>query len=349
MDSRRERCGSRVRPRFDIGVRVADHPAGSELQPDFRRGIEKHPRLRLATVAGLREGRVDTLRMVHAVAVVVDRGAGVGEKPNDPFMNLTQIGKPGFSLRGGGLVGDDDGAVPERPKRRIASADPGTRATLSRTFGASKAPSASSQTSSTITPSRSRKTPGRLTARGSRIVDRLPLARRGGKLRVRDEKMPDDRLELLDVRSSSLRWRLDDDAEVGLLRGCSVGSTDDAEDACADGSGEPDRTNEIRRHVVVAATAAHGENEQGIARREARGSEPGLEARVPALVVRASRELGDVVGRSVGLEVAQLPKVVDCMRRVGCAASNPENEEAALPASHRGERARELIHGGRVD
>ena len=101
--------------------------------------------------------------------------------------------------------------------------------------------------------------------------------------------------------------------------------------------------NEIRRHVVVAATATHGENEQGVARREARGSEPCLEARVPALVVRARGELCDVVGRSVGLEVAQLPKVVHCMRRVGCAASDPEDEQASAACSHGGHRACDFL------
>ena len=48
-----------------------------------------------------------------------------------------------------------------------------------------------------------------------------------------DEEMPHDRLELLDVRRAALGRRVDDDADVGFLRGGAVGSTDDSEDACA--------------------------------------------------------------------------------------------------------------------
>ena len=166
---------------------------------------------------------------------------------------------------------------------------------------------------------------------------------------MRDEEVPHDRLELLDVRRAALGRGVDDDADVGQLRGGAVGSPDDAEDACAHLPRELDRADEVHRDVVRAAPSADGEHEDRVLRREARRPEPRVEARLPPLVVRPGRELRDVVGRRVRLEVAELAEVVDRMRRVCRPAADAEHEEPPLPAPHVGERVRELVDGRRVD
>ena len=96
--------------------------------------------------------------------------------------------------------------------------------------------------------------------------------------------------------------------------------------SCTDFPRELDRANEVHRDVVRAAPAADREDEDRVPRGDARGPEPRVEARLPALVVRPSRDLGDVVGRRIRLEVAQLPEVVDRMRRVCRTASYPRTK-----------------------
>ena len=166
---------------------------------------------------------------------------------------------------------------------------------------------------------------------------------------MRDEEMPDDRLGLLDVRRAALGRRLDDDADVGRLRRRAVRAPHDAEDTRSHLPRELDRADEVDRHVVSAAPSTDGEDEDGVAGGEPRGSEPRVEARLPPLVVRPRRQLRDVVGRRVRLELAQLPEVVDGMGRVRRATPDPEDEEPAVPCPHLRERLRQRVHRGRVD
>ena len=159
---------------------------------------------------------------------------------------------------------------------------------------------------------------------------------------MRDEEVPDDRLELLDMRRAALGRRVDDDADVGGLRRRAVGSPDDAEDACAHLPRELDRADEVHGDVVRAASAADREDEDRVLRGEPRGPEPRVEARLPSLVVRPGRELGDVVGGGVRLEVAELAEVVDRVRRVRRTAADTRARRAgrAAAARRRARRAR---------
>ena len=57
---------------------------------------------------------------------------------------------------------------------------------------------------------------------------------------MRDERVPDDRLERLDVRRPQRRRRIDDDRDVGELGERAARRADDAEDRRADLSRELD-------------------------------------------------------------------------------------------------------------
>ncbi len=78
------------------------------------------------------------------------------------------------------------------------------------------------------------------------------------------------------------------------------------------------------------------------ARREPRSHS--REDGVPALVVGARGELGDVVGRRVGLEPAQLAEVVDRVARVARRAADAEDEQPPAALADGGE-----ARGDRLD
>ena len=63
------------------------------------------------------------------------------------------------------------------------------------------------------------------------------------------------------------------------------------------------------------------------------GFEPCREDRIPPLVVGARRQLRDIVDGAVGLDPAQLAKVIDGVTAIGRAAPNPEQKQAALALS----------------
>ena len=58
--------------------------------------------------------------------------------------------------------------------------------------------------------------------------------------------------------------------------------------------------------------------------------EPFGKHRLPAFVVGARRELGDIVGRRVGLDAAQLAEVVDGMAAVARAAADAKDEQPTV-------------------
>ena len=63
---------------------------------------------------------------------------------------------------------------------------------------------------------------------------------------------------------------------------------------------------------------------------ELAGLEPGRKYGVPSLVVGARGELRDVVDRAIGLDPAELAKVVDRMAAIGRAAADADQEQASL-------------------
>ena len=141
----------------------------------------------------------------------------------------------GLALGRAWLVRDNDEYGSRATRiRRIASAAPGTSRTSSVTVAATlerpvaRVPDELDDDAVAVEEDGAR----RSTAVG--CLDRLPLAGRRHERGMRDEEVPHDRLELLDVRRAALGRRLDDDADVGrLARSSPSALPDDAEDACA--------------------------------------------------------------------------------------------------------------------
>ena len=71
----------------------------------------------------------------------------------------------------------------------------------------------------------------------------------------------------------------------------------------------------------------HRKDQQCVTIAEARPLEPRRKESVPAFVVRASRELGDIVGGRVSFEMAKFAKVVHRMTRMSCRASDSQSEQ----------------------
>ena len=106
-----------------------------------------------------------------------------------------------------------------------------------------------------------------------------------------------------------------------------------AEDLRADLARELERADEVHADVLLPVAAADAEDEDAVLLAQPRALEPLGEAGVPPLVVHPRGELGDVVGRRVGLEAADLAEVVDRVAGVPGRAPDAEDEEA--PAASR--------------
>ena len=76
--------------------------------------LQQHPRLRLPTVARSGEGGVDRVRVVQAVAVIVDHDSLFGKQSNDVLVRLAKVLVRGLALGRAWLVRDNDGTVVER-------------------------------------------------------------------------------------------------------------------------------------------------------------------------------------------------------------------------------------------
>lgn len=141
--------------------------------------------------------------------------------------------------------------------------------------------------------------------------------------------MPDHRLKRLGVRRDVLRvcdrYQHTDVRDLG--REAAV-AADDAGDAGSDLVRVTQRTHEVRTDVLFEAAAAHREHEDEVVQAQAAGAQPGREDAVPAFVVGARRDFGDVICGGVGFEAGELAEVVDRVRRVGRAAADAEDEQA---------------------
>src|SRR5215212_2369881 len=77
-------------PRADVGGGVADRPRAFEIDVVLGRGCLQHPRERLAARTRARELWHLALRVVEAVAPVVERDALLGKQLDDPVVDLPQ-------------------------------------------------------------------------------------------------------------------------------------------------------------------------------------------------------------------------------------------------------------------
>ena len=118
---------------------------------------------------------------------------------------------------------------------------------------------------------------------------------------------------------------------------------DDAEDAQAPRARFVERAHQVHAHAQLGVTAADGQDEDGVVPVGPADAEPLDEHRLPALVVDARGELGDVVDRGVGLDVTELPEVVDGVAAVRRAAAGPEKKQPASATPQLHEAVRDAI------
>ena len=167
---------------------------------------------------------------------------------------------------------------------------------------------------------------------------------------MRDEQVPNDGLELFDVRRQAFGvGRPDDEADVSELRGRSVLFPNDAEDFRADVFGQLDGLDDAQADPVLARASADGEDEDGVLRAKARTPQPGAVRRVPSFVVDTGRELRHIVRWRIALEVAELAEVVDGVSRVSRPSADPENEQATASSPHSRELFGHRVHHGGVE
>ena len=188
-------------------------------------------------------------------------------------------------------------------------------------------------------------------ASSSRVSsDGLPFG--GGALqqRMADQQMPEHRAQTFGVRCDAIgSERGNDDAFFGDLARESPVAPDDAEDVSARFGGRFERANDVDRHVLLAAAAAHREHQHAVARTDARALQPGGKAGVPAFVIGAGGQLRYVVGGRVGFKAAQFAKVVDRVAGVAGRPADAQDEQPAAQFANPRETRGHALDGGDVD
>lgn len=167
---------------------------------------------------------------------------------------------------------------------------------------------------------------------------------------MRDDEVPDHGLEFFGVGRDRIRGDGgNDEAGIGYLRGVAAVASNDAENTGAGRAGDAERSDEIEADAAFSIAAADGENKHGVAGADVAAGEPVGVAGVPAVVVDASRELGDVVGRRVGLDAGDLAEVVDGVAGVACAPADAEEEDASTAVARFHQMLHERVDGLQIE
>src|SRR2546425_10763381 len=178
----------------------------------------------------------------------------------------------------------------------------------------------------------------------------LPFGFLDLQLGMRDEAVPDHGLERLRVRGdeSGIDGRHDDDVVADFLRVAAV-AADDAEDFHAPAFALVERVDQIGADVTFRIAAADRKNEDRVLVVGLAGAQPGGEYGLPSFVVGPGGQLGDIVGRCIGFDPAQLAKVIDGVTAMSGAAADTEQEQAPSPLAQFGERHRKLLDRLMID
>src|SRR5271165_7126804 len=143
-----------------------------------------------------------------------------------------------------------------------------------------------------------------------------------------DETVPDYRLHSLRQRGHPFRVdRRDHNDHIAMARGMSAGAADNAENLGASLLGEIDGAHQVDADVALSITAANRKDQQRIISAESADLEPAGKHSVPPLVIGARGQLGDIVDGRIGLDVAELAEIVDCMAAIAGTAPNAEQKQ----------------------
>ncbi len=92
--------------RIHIGVGIAQHPGGAEVQADDTRSVEQHPRRRLATIARTGEPLDHPIGMVWAQARGIQAHALLRKQLDHALMYFKQLLQRSLPLGGRWLIGN---------------------------------------------------------------------------------------------------------------------------------------------------------------------------------------------------------------------------------------------------
>src|SRR5215470_3309103 len=162
--------------------------------------------------------------------------------------------------------------------------------------------------------------------------------------------MPNDRLECFGMRRDALvvhGWH--NDADISLTRSVPAVATDDSYNRGADFLGEIQCGYKIRADIPFRVATADGKNENRVVIRQPASYQPLDENRLPAVVVGPGRQFGNVVGRRVTFEAADLSEIVDRVRSVGNASADAENEQSPAARTHFVQKCDRVLNHLRVE
>src|SRR5258708_6987135 len=145
---------------------------------------------------------------------------------------------------------------------------------------------------------------------------------------MRDEQVPDDRLERFGVRSHVFGiHRRNDHAGVRHLGGVATISTDHADDPSADSSDVLERLDDVRADVFLKASTAYRENADDVLWLGAAALPPAGKNGLPSFVIGPGRQFRDIVDWRGRFDARDLAEIIDRMRAVRRAPANPEKEQ----------------------
>jgi hypothetical protein len=119
----------------------------------------------------------------------------------------------------------------------------------------------------------------------------------------------------------------DEHDHIAVLGGISAVATHDAEHFCRARFGQIEGLNDVGADLALGIPAADGIDQDSVLVTEMTGIEPRRKHRVPSFVVGARGKLRDVVDRAIGLDAAELAKVVDGVAAVGSAAADADQKQ----------------------
>src|SRR5215471_4714543 len=152
---------------------------------------------------------------------------------------------------------------------------------------------------------------------------------------MRNHEVQEQRLKGFCVGSDSLLvydWH--DHTRIRNPRGEPAVAAYDSEDDCAHFLRATKSADQVRAYVALLVSSTHRQNKDCVIPAQAATEQPIAVRCLPAVIVDARGEFGDIIGRRVALDAGELAEIVDRMRSVGCAATNAKKEKPAPALPH---------------
>ena len=140
--------------------------------------------------------------------------------------------------------------------------------------------------------------------------------------------MPDDGVERFGVRRDSLRaYCRHHYHRIPYLPGIPVFAANDTVDFQSTLLALIQRTYNIHADIFFYVTTADREDENRVLVIGSTGGQPGGKDSVPPFVIGARSQFRDIVYRGLGLDPAQLAKIVDCVAAISRATTDSNQEQ----------------------